>query len=303
MKKIVLLLAIIAKSTFSFTQGCSDAGFCTLGNLNPLHQNKEKSQLTIGFTNGIGDEGVFVFTPSIKYDYRINKSWEIQAKVTSNYASGNLGSAFGLGDLFLNTTHTFKSKSKWKSSFIIGTKIPLNNSNLKFDNKSLPMQYQSSLGTVDAIAGYTITNSKWLFATAVQIPLTHHNGNQFLPLVFGGSNASKYPPTFNFNRKADVLIRGNYEIASTAKSKFNIGLLGIYHLSNDFYKNLSISNNYIEINGSEGLTLNFTAAASFKLSKKFTLGFLAGTPLVVRDLRPDGLTRSFSINTDLIFNF
>ncbi len=303
MKKALLIFASISISTLSIAQGCSDAGFCTLGNLNPLHQKQGKQKLTIGITNGIGDEGVYVLTPSIKYDYKINNSWEIQARITANNASGKLGSAFGLGDLFLNATHTLTSASKWKTSVLIGTKLPLNNSNLLANGKSLPMQYQSSLGTVDAIAGISTTNNKWLLATAVQLPLTHHNGNTFLPLAFGSADALKFPPSNSFNRKADVLLRANYEISSNKKSTLNVGLLGIYHLANDSYKDPFLSANYIDIVDSKGLTLNATIAASFVLSKKVTLGFLAGSPLMVRKVRPDGLTRSFSINTDLIFNF
>lgn len=303
MKKTVLMFLVISLSKLSIGQGCSDAGFCTLGNLNPLHQNKNKSKLTIGLTNGIGDEEVYVFTPSIKYDFKINKQWDLQAKLTSNYASGNLGSAFGLGDLFVNATYTAPSKTSWESSFLIGTKLPLSNSNLKVNNKSLPMQYQSSLGTVDAIAGYSITNNKWLFATALQLPLSGYNNNNFLPIYFNTAEASKYPPSNNFNRKPDVLLRANYEVAANKKSTINVGLLGIYHVGNDTYINANISNNPITIKGSEGLTLNATAAATFSLSKKVNVGFLVGTPLVVRDVRPDGLTRSFTLSTDFIFNF
>lgn len=303
MIKKIITACFIFSSGYSIAQGCSDAGFCTLGNLNPLHQKTGKQKLTIGITNGIGDEGVYVLTPSLKYDYKINSAWEIQAKLTSNYSSGNLGSAFGLGDLFINAQHTFNAASKWKTSLLIGTKLPLNNANLMVNGKSLPMQYQSSLGTVDAIAGLSITNNKWLFATAVQLPLTHHNGNQFLPSTFGNAAALKYPASNNFNRKADILLRANYEISATKKFNLNVGLLSIYHIANDSYKDALVSNDYIEIKGSKGITLNLTTAASFMLSKKITIGFLAGAPVAVRDVRPDGLTRSFSLNTDLIFNF
>lgn len=303
MIKNVVVIAFVFFGLQSFSQGCSDAGFCTLGNLNPLHQNKTKQKLTLGLTNGVGDEGVYVITPSIKYDYELNKAWELQAKLTANYATGNLGNATGLGDLFLSTTYTFPSSNKWKKSFLIGTKLPLAKSNLKTGGKSLPMQYQSSLGTIDVIIGISVTNNKWLFATAFQQPLTGTNGNNFLPIYFSSATATNYPPSNDFKRKADVLLRTNYEVAATKKAKYNLGLLGIFHLGKDTYIDGNISSKALEIKGSDGLTLNITAAASFVLSKKITLGFLAGTPLVVRDVRPDGLTRSFSINTDLIFNF
>ena len=57
--------------TKSTAQGCSDAGFCTIGNLNQHSretstQNKQK--LTLILSNGIGDENVYVFTPGIQYE-------------------------------------------------------------------------------------------------------------------------------------------------------------------------------------------------------------------------------------------
>lgn len=303
MKKLALVLLLISATNFVLAQGCSDAGFCTLGSLGPQHQKTKKQQITLSFQNGVGDENVFVFTPSIKYDNKINDHWQIQAKLTANYANGNLGSITGLGDVFLNTTYTFNTKKEWQSSIILGAKIPLNTSNLKVDGRSLPMQYQSSLGTLDAILGYSISNSIWQFATAFQLPLTGHNNNQFLPIYFGTTAASKYPPTNDFVRRADVLLRANYQIKHSKKAQYHVGVLGIYHLGKDTYIDASVSNKPIAINGSDGLTLNLTGAASFKLNQKLSLGFLAGSPIVVREVRPDGLTRSFSISADLIFNF
>lgn len=303
MKKIVFCIALILVSVLLRAQGCSDAGFCTLGNFKPLYENSSKQKLTLSFANGIGDEGVYVFTPAVQYDIRLNKQWQLQTKATANYASGNLGSAFGLGDFYLSGTYILKNKSKWQSSFLFGIKIPFNTSNLKQDGKSLPMQYQSSLGTFDVIGGYTITNQKWLFATALQLPLSGKNNNNFLPAYFANTAALKYPKSNDFDRKADVLLRANYNIKQSNKIKLNAGLLGIYHLGKDTYIDGNISNKPLEINGSDGLTLNITGAAQFALSKKIDVGLLAGVPLVVRDVRPDGLTRSFSISTDFIFKF
>jgi len=99
----------------SCAQGCSDAGFCTIGNLS--HQradsisNDQKISLLLPF--GVGDEDVF--TPGIQYDNQLSNRWAIQAKVTTNYAEGNLGSASGLGDIFLSGTHTFLNKKKMES--------------------------------------------------------------------------------------------------------------------------------------------------------------------------------------------
>ena len=307
--KLIFFLMLITGSflcSTSIAQGCSDAGFCTIGNLNrhsmdTSSQNKQKLTLILG--NGIGDENVYVFTPGIQYDYTFNSSWSVQGKITGNYADGNLGNASGLGDLFLSATYSLPQKNNWQTSFLFGTKLPLNKGDIHAANKPLPMQYQSSLGTIDLLAGITISNKKWLFSTAIQQPLTGTNGNTFLPAYWNSPEANKYSPSNDFNRKGDVLLRTSYNLFTKRKLDINVGLLGIYHLGNDTYIDGNISNKPIALSGSEGLTLNGTAAIHYQLNSKFSIGVTGGVPFVVRDVRPDGLTRKFVISPEISFNF
>ena len=303
---LLLFIAIFLPVKKIIAQGCSDAGFCTIGNMNQHNAdqaNQKKQSLTLILSNGIGDENVFVFTPGLQYDNKINKNWAIQAKLTANYANGNLGNATGLGDLFLSSTYTLDKKTNWETSFLLGTKIPLNNSDIRTGNKPLPMQYQSSLGTADLLAGISITNKKWAFATAVQQPLTGTNRNTFLPDYWNTAAANKYSPTNTFKRKGDILLKAGYTLITKNKLNLNIGLLGIYHLGRDTYINGNINNKPIELKGSEGITINGTAAVKYKLNNKFSIALSGGVPFVVRDIRPDGLTRKFVLSPEIIFNF
>jgi hypothetical protein len=289
-----------------FAQGCSDAGFCSIGILKPLgidSASQKKQTISLILTNGVGDEGVSVFTPAIQYENRINEQWEVQARLTGNYASGNLGNASGAGDLFLSTSYKLKGKSNWSKSVLIGTKISLNSGNILNNKLALPMVYQSSLGTTDLIGGFSVTNYKWLFSVAFQKPLTGENDNTFLPEMYTDEDALKYPSSFHLNRKADALLRIGYSINPNQNWKINAGLLAIYHTENDTYIKEGNSNNPISIKGSQGLTLNATIALKYKLNDKFTLGLTGGSPLVVRDSRPDGLTRSIVLAPELNFNF
>ena len=308
MKTVVTLFFLFSLSvaTKVYAQGCSDAGFCTIGSLKPhgsALENVKKQKLTLILSNGIGDESVYVFTPGIQYDNQLSKHWTIQAKITANYASGNLGNAAGLGDAYLSGTYIIKDNSKWTKSILLGTKLPLNNGDIKEGNKPLPMQYQSSLGTADIIGGFSITNNKWIFATAFQQPVSGTNRNTFLPAYWNTAAASKYAATNDFKRKGDVLLRAGYNIEPNKKLNINLGLLGIYHLGKDNYVDGNISNKPIAIAGSDGATLNGTASAWYKVSNKFTIGLTGGVPFVVRDVRPDGLTRKFVISPEFIVNF
>ena len=309
MKKSVIAFIILVGTVINlqtYAQGCSDAGFCTIGSIKPQGaalQNIKKQKLTVILVNGIGDESVYVFTQGIQYDNQLSERWAIQAKITANYASGNLGNAFGLGDAYLSGTYSIKDNSSWKKSILLATKLPLNNSDIREGTRPLPMQYQSSLGTVDIIGGFSITNNKWAFATALQQPLSGRNRNTFLPAYWNTAAALKYAATNDFKRKGDVLLRAGYNVVPNKKLNINLGLLGIYHLGKDSYIDGNISNKPIEIVGSDGLTLNGSAAAWYTVNNKFSIGLTGGVPFVVRDVRPDGLTRKFVIAPEFIFHF
>jgi hypothetical protein len=55
--------------------------------------------------------------------------------------------------------------------------------------------------------------------------------------------------------------------------------------------------------GSEGLTLNLNFYFDITVGDNDNLQFNMGTPLVVRDARPDGLTRHFVVNLEYQLNF
>jgi hypothetical protein len=306
MKQIIIIsIGAFAFSNQVRAQGCSDAGFCSIGSLD--HQTNEKQKpragsLKLGLPVGQGDEGVFVFTPALEYSRNFG-NWTGQAKLTANYASGNLGSALGLGDAYLSGTYTIPTQKKWSTSFTLGVKLPLNQGNLREKGLSLPMQYQSSLGTVDLIAGIALSSEKWKWAAGWQQPLSGRNRNQFLPVYWNTKEAMAYPPSNDFNRKGDVLLRTSYRLLNKKKTALEAGLLGIYHLANDTYVNASISNNPIAISGSQGLTLNATASFEWSAGKNWRLGLIGGVPLVVRDVRPDGLTRRFVLAPQISYEF
>ena len=306
MKFILSILFVFFLAEYLYSQGCSDAGFCTIGNIRttPLDTVKEKkNKLSLLFTNGMGDQGVYVFTPAIQYEVEANSHFSFQSKITGNHASGNLGSATGLGDLFLSSTYLLSPKTKVKNSVIAGVKLPLNTGDIGFDSRPLPMQYQSSLGTVDLILGYKWSLKRFSANFAWQQPLSGRNRNTFLPQYLNTPSAYEYAPSNDFNRKGDVLFRIAYQIISSNKLKWNSSLLGIYHLGEDTYINGNLSNSPIKIVGSRGLTLNITSMFSYEVNKLITIGLSGGIPLVVRKVRPDGLTRAFALTPEINFNF
>lgn len=305
MRKVFTTLLLVALAMGADAQGCSDAGFCSIGNLNhqsAVRQTSFRHYLKLTLPAGLGDEDVFVFTPGLEYGLQKNR-WQFSGKVTGNYASGDLAKAAGAGDVFLSATFQLPPTWKRTTSLTLGTKLPLNQGNLKSNGLSLPMQYQSSLGTVDLIAGVAVNTERWKLAAGWQQPLTGINRNNFLPQYWRDEKASAYPPSNDFNRKGDVLLRTSYRLFKKTRWSLEGGLLGIYHLGEDSYIDANISNRPIAIRGSSGLTLNATASFELMLNQRWSLELLGGVPLVARDVRPDGLTRSFVVAPQIIYQF
>jgi len=302
MKKILITINLLLSIAYVAAQGCSDAGFCSIANLRQhgLTANY-KQKISVHLTNGIGDENVYVFTPAIQYDNQLSNRWSLQGKLTGNYASGNLGSTAALGDIYVSATYKITPQKKWKTSFALGLKLPLNDANLKKGNIAYPMQYQSSLGTTDLIIGINMTNKRWQFATGWQQPITTRNNNGFLPSFWSNAAAKAFAPTNQFGRKGDVLLRASYIVIPTGSFTLTTGLLGIAHLGEDTYINGGSQSTSLK--GSNGVTLNGTVAAWYKAGKRINIGLNIGAPFVVRDIRPDGLTRKFSISPEISYSF
>ena len=280
---------ILLFSSSANGQGCSDAGFCSLNSIKPSGDDSlssKNNQVKIGAFYGIADNSISVWGNALEYNREFSNKFVMDLKLTSLSQNGNGISAYGLSDIFL--TGNYKPNDNLK--FTIGAKIPFTNGNNKRNNVSLPMDYQSSLGTVDFLVAFGFKLKKFQLALAVQQPITQ-NKNQFdvsdYPI---NSPIRQFQSTRNFIRSGDVFLRISRPIAFTSKMKFTPGLLPIYHLSNDSYTDSSGTKR--EIAGSAGLTLNGNISLDVELTTKSTLQFSAAAPFIVRDTRPDGLTRS-----------
>lgn len=300
MKKIKLTATVftIFASIYSYGQGCSDAGFCTMDGFKPNHHldlDKKNNQFKIGAFFGGADNDIAVYGNYLEYSKLINEELSISSKLTTIGQKGNNISSFGLSDLLLNANY------KINNSLIatLGTKIPLSSANKKHNDIPLPMDYQSSLGTFDLIFGLGYTIDKFQFTTAIQQPL-NKNKNQFIA-ENSNPDFQKFQSTNEFDRSADVLLRVSYPFEITNKLKLTPSILPIYHLSKDKYK--AEDNSIKEIKDSQGLTVNATTYLDYEINQNNVLQLNFGTPLVTRKVRPDGLTRSFIVNLEYQVRF
>jgi hypothetical protein len=289
MKKLLLIIAIGICSN-SFAQGCSDAGICSIGNGFQTTDKELKNGIELGSIIGAGEADVTYISPYITYTRTINERLSLSSKVTYSVAGGSFGQRGAFGDAYLIGNYNWKPKTNTQWSSLLGLKIPFTSSNLKINEFSIPLDYQSSLGTFDVIAGLNLNYKKWDFNTAVQIPVFNNNKNSYFKEF---SNTDDFTSTNLFERKSDALFRTTYTFqTSNKKFTFKPNVLFIYHLGEDSFEN--VFGNRETIQNSDGLTINGNIIGAYAISAKNSIELSLATPFVVREVRPDGLTRKFT---------
>lgn len=291
MKKLFLIITLIFIANFANAQGCSDAGICSIGSAFKVDERQYKNSIEIATVFGAGEADVTYFAPYISYVRKFNDKISLSTKVTFSSANGNFGTRAAFGDGFVVGNYAFKEKNKYHWSALVGFKIPFTSSNLKINYYSLPLDYQSSLGTFDLLVGSNLHYKKWDFNAALQIPVFNNNKNSYFKELSGTTD---FPSTNLFERKSDVLLRATYTLKTT-NQKFTIkpNILFIYHLGEDSFENTF--GKRTSIVGSNGLTINGNLITNYAVNKQNSVELSLATPFLVRDIRPDGLTRKYVI--------
>lgn len=293
MKKISFFLFLLF-STFSvYSQGCSDAGFCTIENfqVQSVDSLNHKNAFKIGANFGAADNDIIVFGSYLEYQRTISKVVDLDLKINYLSQSANGFSSSALSDAFLISNFRLNKTSKVS----LGLKIPFNDGNLKDNGFALPLDFQPSLGTLDLIIGASKRFDRWNFALALQQPLTQ-NKNEFIAPA-----GSDFFSTNKYIRAGDLLLRASYLFEINDKLTLSPSILPIYHLAEDKFTDTDgIEKN---IDDSSGLTVNLNAYLNYKLNKVSGLEFSLGFPTIVRKSRPDGLTRGLVANLEYKIKF
>lgn len=302
MRKIIFstLATTIMVCGISFGQGCSDAGFCTINNVKPVNFWEQfqpiKNQIKAGFFFGKGDNSVNVWGNYLEYIRQVSNAFSFDTKVTFISQNGNGIYSFGLSDILISGNYQINERL----GFTLGTKIPLSDGNKKQEELSLPMDYQSSLGTLDAIIALSYQMNKLHLVFAWQQPILQ-NKNDFLSEKQTNDILKKFQSTQNYRRAGDILLRASYLFTITDKFKITPSILPIYHLTNDHFTDITGIKQSIE--GSKGLTLNGNIYLDYQINTKNSLQLNAGMPFIARKARPDGLTRHFITNLEYRIRF
>ena len=315
--RILIIAFFILFSYVSLAQGCSDAGFCTMGAMKPDQAYSRKidfklRSVELNYYHGKTTLSpvVTVFTADVAIG--INDRNSLQVKLPYQMVSGNLAKTRGLGDISISASHIFPSTNSGNFGVTLGAKLPSGKSNLENRDTEfgpggdLPMYYQISLGTFDLVAGGSWINERWLFATGIQIPLIHQNENDFrwgqwpdYPKQDG--YLRKYDLANNLKRGTDIMFRveRNFRFVNY---NFSIGALPIYRITKDERFNFN-TNERIKMDGTTGLALSILGSFGYQINVSNSVKLIYGHKLTQRELNPDGLTRKHVWSFSYVYRF
>ncbi len=297
---VIFIVFICSLQNGVIAQGCSDAGICTISSFKPNGLDAADSIATsirIGVNTGSADHDISVLGTYIEYDRNISNKWGVNAKLTSLAQSGNEISVWGLSDIFLTGKYNV-----WDELYVIlGIKAPLTTGNRTLNQLPLPMDYQSSLGTVDGILGLGYRLSHLQIMAGYQHPFIQ-NANTFDANRYTNDHIlSTFQTTNSYKRSSDALLRASYNIPVMNGLSLTPSALAVYHLADDTYRTGPVQE--IAIVGSQGLTVNGNVYLDYAFLTHHAVQVSVGAPFVVRDVRPDGLTRGFVMGIEYKYTF
>ena len=315
MAKLIFYLAITLISEEVYSQGCSDAGFCTMGAMKPDQPfNKRVSlklrSMDLSFYRGTTTLTPIVYVTTADFNFSLNRKNTFQLKVPYHHVEGKLGNTTSIGDISICFTRSVYTSDKFDLNVSMGGKIPTNNSDTRNgENQVLPMYYQTSLGTYDFIAGLSMINRKWLFATGIQIPL-NANKNSFdwhrwvEPDADELEYVTHYANATSLWRGTDVMLRieRNFRLS---RFNFSAGLLPIYRITSDRITNFKEVRTSQDASGNvaQGLALSWITTAGYNFNVKSGIKLLVGHKIVQRTFSPDGLTRELVSSITYSYKF
>ncbi len=312
------LALTVASSVTVMAQGDSDPGMSTLGAMrnNPTlmigseDYENTRAHFGLGHTFAKGERDIVYNIPQVEVRVPL-KGWVsdgyFDIKLPIHSSKGELWDAWGIGDLFVSYTHMFQGIQDWTIQTTLGTRLGLSTGDLNDgQTRSLPMSYQNSLGSTDAIVGLSATWKDYItIAAGYQQPVFRYNENGFQgsdPINDLSYSRDEYLVSSKLHRQGDVMLRleGHY---GGKRAGVSGGGLAFYHLANDLYTDRA---GYVrEVAGSDGLTVNVMGNAYVRFGRygSYKIDVTCAVPIVERDAKPDGLGRAWVFMPRLTYFF
>ncbi len=314
-----LLLLFTSLLPQAWAQGCSDAGFCTMGAMRPDQAYSRKINFKLRSIELSQYKGNTTLTPivyvtNLDVTLGISQRLGVQVKLPYQWTTGNFGQAAGMGDISLSVTRLIKRFTHFELNATVGMKIPSNKADLRSKGRKrplseglvLPMYYQVSLGSWDVVAGASLINEKWLFAIGYQDALTANNNtfeqDEWLPPVYPSEGyVRSYDEATKLKRGTDIMLRVERNFRFARYNVF-VGLLPIFRINKDRILDKD-TNEYIKLEGTTGMALSALFGAGYNFNINNSLKFTFGQKITQREVNPDGLTRTNVMIIAYLFRF
>lgn len=319
-KKLGIGILGILISLSAYSQGCSDAGFCTMGAMKPDQAYSKKinfklRSIELSQYRGTTTLSPIVFVSNLDVSVGLTDRLGFQVKLPYQWTNGNFGSSAGIGDISASLTRNFGKLGSFEVNATLGVKIPTNKSDLtskgdKFPESAglvMPMYQQVSLGSFDIIFGASLINEKWLLAVGYQDALTANNNtfkwSDWTPFYPSDEYVEEYDRATKLKRGTDIMLRveRNFRFA---RYNFNIGLLPIYRITKDqIIDDPSGEGSYIKDEGTTGLAASLLVGGGYNFNINNSIKLTYGQKLTQREVNPDGLTRHNVLIIAYLFRF
>lgn len=291
-KNLIVFISFLFIGSHSWSQGCNDAGLCSLGDLDGqglTRGNKYDTQLSYFFS--LGEKQALINTVQFEQRFRFfeNKG-QLFIQLPFHYIAGDLGQTYGIGDISLGFNYTYLRKKDLSASFLLAAKLPPNDANKTIDGKGAPMVYQTSLGVYSLALGANVFYGKWQLG-AGYLKAFGSNDNYFNHEDWpGNDHAEEYTDMKDLKRGDDAMLRVS-RFFFTKKNRFNAGLLALYRVQKD--QITKMNEEVVALDNSDGLTLNINLGWQKVLKNKDAITLTVAAPLITKEVRVDGLTKTF----------
>jgi hypothetical protein len=314
-RSILFVFTLSLLSWEAVSQGCSDAGFCTMGAMKPDQSYNKKIALKLrtmemSFYRGTTTLTPIIYVATADLNFSLNGKNTFQVKIPYQHVEGRLAKTSALSDFSICFTRNLYSSDKFDLNLSLGGKIPSNRSDFSTsEGNALPMYYQTSLGTYDLISGLSLINRKWLFATGIQIPLNKNN-NQFdwhrwnEPDPDEKAYVMRYANATQLKRGTDIMLRieRNFRFS---RFNFSAGILPIYRIISDQITDFTGKRVDHDAAGNvgKGLAMSWISTAGYSFNARSGIKILIGHKITQRKFSPDGLTRELVSSVTYIYRF
>jgi hypothetical protein len=275
---VALLLSVFSVSVRA---QCSDAGVCSLDHAvsSPQHS------LTLNYVHGRGasSEGLTFHSLVLDGSFRLFESSRLIASVPWSAQYGPLGSVRGVGDLVVAWDQTVITTTDGSLGVQAGLKL----ATARVNRGGLPQRYQSGLGSNDLLFGLSYASSTWFASVGYQ--------------ATNGRSANEIDM---LRRGDDAMLRVGYQ-TTWEEMKPSVQLLAIKRLgkSNVVQMVATRQDEYLDLPGSDQFQINVLGSLLLPVSEEISLNVMAAVPLLQRDVNVDGLTRSITLGSGIVFSF